>query len=257
MGHPATNDTQRRAAIAQTGTRPLGGLSVPVRWAVTSAAAFGVVGGVIGLVVGLSANPPTAWFAVLEVGFPAAFVGAWVGLFIGGVASLVGHRDRDIVPRPRVEPRWRDIVTSAVVTLGALAVLSALQWMDWASHDDGMNRTTFTGGPTRLLACAALASFVLSVLIALARRRWLCLLLLTATLLTAVTVVLVALSRIASANSFQATGFSKTSYESGAAVGILAALVMVAAAAGGVLIAFAQPARPTPGPPMAPTYSSR
>jgi len=52
-----------------------------------SAVTFGVVGGVIGLVLGLIAYPPTAWFAVFEVGVPAALLGALLGLAAGSITS--------------------------------------------------------------------------------------------------------------------------------------------------------------------------
>jgi len=45
----------------------------------------------VGLVVGLNAYPPTAWFAVLEVGIPSAIVGGMLGL-VAGLASMIGKR---------------------------------------------------------------------------------------------------------------------------------------------------------------------
>ena len=48
-----------------------------------------LIGGVVGLIVGLAAYPPTAWFAVFELGVPAAIVGAALGLTVGGVVALV------------------------------------------------------------------------------------------------------------------------------------------------------------------------
>jgi uncharacterized membrane-anchored protein len=47
---------------------------------------FGLVGGVAGLVIGLVTYPATAWFAVIEVGFPSAVLGGIAGLAAGGVA---------------------------------------------------------------------------------------------------------------------------------------------------------------------------
>jgi hypothetical protein len=65
---------------------PIGPLTS--RCAATGAASAGVVGGVVGLVVGLNVNPRTAWFAVFEVGIPAAIVGGLFGLFAGALLSV-------------------------------------------------------------------------------------------------------------------------------------------------------------------------
>ncbi len=66
----------------------------PLRGAVAGALGLGSLGAIVGLVVGLLANPPTAWFAVFEVGVPAAFVGAWIGLMVGALAWLVRRPGR-------------------------------------------------------------------------------------------------------------------------------------------------------------------
>jgi len=52
-----------------------------------SAATFGIVGGAVGLVLGLIAYPPTAWFAVFEIGVPAGVLGALLGLAAGSITS--------------------------------------------------------------------------------------------------------------------------------------------------------------------------
>ena len=57
-----------------------------LRYALVGAAVLGVAGGLLGLVIGLRAYPPTAWAAVFEVGAPAAFVGAALGLGVGALA---------------------------------------------------------------------------------------------------------------------------------------------------------------------------
>ncbi len=59
------------------------------RFAVIGAVVFGVVGGIAGLISGLFAYPPTAWFAVAEVGVPAALLGGTVGLVAGALVRLV------------------------------------------------------------------------------------------------------------------------------------------------------------------------
>ena len=51
----------------------------------------GAVGAVVGLIVGLRVYPPTAWFAVFELGIPAAIVGALLGLAAGLSVRGVRH----------------------------------------------------------------------------------------------------------------------------------------------------------------------
>ena len=47
----------------------------------------------MGLVLGLRAYPPTAWFAVLEVGVPAGLVGALIGAAVGLLAGTARRAD--------------------------------------------------------------------------------------------------------------------------------------------------------------------
>jgi hypothetical protein len=68
----------------------LGDLPLPVRWMVLAGVAMGIVGGCIGLIVGLTAYPATAWFAVIELGLPSALLGALLGLTSGAIA--IGFR---------------------------------------------------------------------------------------------------------------------------------------------------------------------
>jgi hypothetical protein len=63
------------------------------RWVTVGAASASVIGGIVGLVVGLSAYAPTAWFAVFELGVPAGVVGGIVGL-IGALILTAGRRIR-------------------------------------------------------------------------------------------------------------------------------------------------------------------
>jgi hypothetical protein len=52
---------------------------------------LGAIGGAVGLVVGLAVHPPTAWFAVLEVGIPAGVLGWILGVVVAMIARRVGH----------------------------------------------------------------------------------------------------------------------------------------------------------------------
>jgi hypothetical protein len=63
----------------------------PARFAVIGAAVFGIAGGVAGLISGLHAYAPTAWFAVIELGMPAALVGGLAGSLVGFVVQAVRH----------------------------------------------------------------------------------------------------------------------------------------------------------------------
>jgi hypothetical protein len=71
----------------------LRGLPMLARWASIAAIAFGVSGGIAGLVVGLFVYAPTALFAAVEIGFPALLVGAFVG-FVAGMIIKVARRLR-------------------------------------------------------------------------------------------------------------------------------------------------------------------
>lgn len=63
------------------------------RWALRGGLCLGTVGAVVGLLVGLAAYPPTAWFAVLELGIPSLVIGALLGAG-AGTAALLGRRGR-------------------------------------------------------------------------------------------------------------------------------------------------------------------
>jgi hypothetical protein len=66
------------------------------RWELPSTATYvamggavaAALGGVVGLVLGLSGNPATAWFAALGVGIPAAVLGGCVGLLTSALVSV-------------------------------------------------------------------------------------------------------------------------------------------------------------------------
>ncbi len=74
---------------SQLGTMPLILRSVFVG----SIAAF-LLGGLVGLVLGLLAYPPTAWFAVFEVGIPASVLGALLGALVGLLLEVVQRLNR-------------------------------------------------------------------------------------------------------------------------------------------------------------------
>ena len=59
------------------------------RFMVVGFTAAVLLGGLVGLVLGLLAYPPTAWFAIFEVGFPAGILGAVLGAFVGMVTAVV------------------------------------------------------------------------------------------------------------------------------------------------------------------------
>ncbi len=63
----------------------VGATSLPLRWALAGAAFAFVLGAIVGLVIGLLADPPTAWFAVFEIGIPVGALGAVVGGLLGAL----------------------------------------------------------------------------------------------------------------------------------------------------------------------------
>jgi hypothetical protein len=65
----------------------LGVLPRPWRRAVAGAASAGLIGATAGLVIGLRVYPPTAAFAVVELGLPAAVAGGVAGLVVGAVVT--------------------------------------------------------------------------------------------------------------------------------------------------------------------------
>ena len=58
----------------------------------------GIIGALVGLIVGPSANAPTAPFAMVEASIPGAILGASVGLLVGltikTVRAIASHRAR-------------------------------------------------------------------------------------------------------------------------------------------------------------------
>jgi membrane associated rhomboid family serine protease len=74
--------------VSQALEELLGELPVLLRYPAVGAAALGLIGGVVGLVLGLRAYAPTAWAAVFEVGIPAALIGALLGLVVVAIMWL-------------------------------------------------------------------------------------------------------------------------------------------------------------------------
>lgn len=68
-------------------------MPLPARFATIGAICAGAAGAIAGLVIGLHAYAPTAWFAVFELGLPAAVVGAVAGLLVGAL-TLMLTRDK-------------------------------------------------------------------------------------------------------------------------------------------------------------------
>ena len=61
--------------------------SVILRWAAWAAAVVGGLGLGCGTVIGLYANPRTAWFAALELGIPASILGLLAGGLVGTIVA--------------------------------------------------------------------------------------------------------------------------------------------------------------------------
>jgi hypothetical protein len=72
----------------------LRGLPLPTRLAYAGGSTFGALGAIVGLVVGLYGNPPTAPFAVVEAGLPATIAGGVVGLVVGSATALLASAVR-------------------------------------------------------------------------------------------------------------------------------------------------------------------
>lgn len=88
--------------------RGIAELPLVLRWSVRSGIVLGTVGAVAGLLVGLAAYPPTAWFAVLEVGIPAFVVGTLLGAAVGIATRAVRRLDRTRPQEPPASPGLPD-----------------------------------------------------------------------------------------------------------------------------------------------------
>jgi len=80
--------------------------SQSLRWAVVGGSWAGVVGAIVGLVIGLYAYAPTAPFAMVELGLPAAIAGGVIGLLswaLLAVVSLASQNWRQKHDTPRTD----------------------------------------------------------------------------------------------------------------------------------------------------------
>jgi hypothetical protein len=88
VSRPSTYTPGWDRVVARLGTQ-LRAMPVVVAGMLIGSVLLGALGGVVGLVVGLAVYPPTAWFAVLEVGVLAGIIGWFLGLFVGVVSQCV------------------------------------------------------------------------------------------------------------------------------------------------------------------------
>jgi len=88
--HSQAGTSRSVAPYDEDVTDSTGGLG-PGQGAVIGAVCLGLLGALVGLVRGLSVYPPTAWFALFEVGVPALIVGALLGAVVGSAARLLGR----------------------------------------------------------------------------------------------------------------------------------------------------------------------
>ena len=66
-------------------------MPMPGRWAAGGATCLGIAGAVTGLVIGLIVHPPTAPFAMIELGLPSTIVGGVIGLVAGMIMMALRH----------------------------------------------------------------------------------------------------------------------------------------------------------------------
>jgi hypothetical protein len=78
----------------------LRGVPLVPRWMIVGSASACVSGGIVGLVVGLLAYAPTAWFAVIELGVPAGVAGGIAGL-AGALILTAGRGIRRLLTPSR------------------------------------------------------------------------------------------------------------------------------------------------------------
>lgn len=85
----AAEAARRAYSMAMAVLTSIRGLPRARRFALSGAVAAGSVGALAGLIIGVGVHPATAWFAVVELGVPAALTGGLVGLIAGAAANLL------------------------------------------------------------------------------------------------------------------------------------------------------------------------
>ncbi|MFL6158955.1 MAG: hypothetical protein ACJ72D_22940 [Marmoricola sp.] len=77
------------APVTRSRRAPGGDRSLALAGLVIGSGVLGVLGVLVGLAIGLAVYPPTVWAAMVEVGLPAAVLGALVGVVVGAVWGLL------------------------------------------------------------------------------------------------------------------------------------------------------------------------
>lgn len=245
---------------------PPTGSGLMARWGALGGASCGVVAGVMGGALGLSAYPPTAWFAVLELGVPAALLGVVVGLSAGAVVGVVKRISRASAPTP-VQPRHvrpPDRPVAVIVGTATLVLGVAVLGLPWGAIAGDPNiARTFTsgsaGGLTPVIGAAMLACVLASWPVKRRRTAHRAALAVAALATMLLATRLAATCQAEAARSLQGAVLSDTpsraTFGIGALLGVGAAIVMAIASVWGLfahaarrqLRLFERPSFPNPG----------
>jgi hypothetical protein len=76
------------------------GMPLLRRCAIVGATSGTVIGAIAGLILGIHANPATAWFAVFEVGIPAGITGGLAGALAALMVTAGRRIKRASIPSP-------------------------------------------------------------------------------------------------------------------------------------------------------------
>lgn len=140
------------------------------RFALWGLAIGGVSGAVAGLVLGLIAYPPTAWFAVLELGIPGAFVGASCGAFVG-LVTLARQTGRS-----RLGNVWLVGMVCLVTVAVLFAPIIVVGWCEdsapGGTSSCGTSQRSLIGIDTSIWLWLALSAIVVIATALVARGGW-------------------------------------------------------------------------------------